>query len=271
MATDEVAAQIKQGQRASWAAGDWDKVSALITMVGPDVLDHIGLEPDMDLLDVGTGTGGTVAIPAAQRGARVVGSDLTPEHFDRARERAAEAGVDVDWVEADAEALPFEDASFDRVPSTFGHMFAPRHDVAAAELARVCRPGGVIGTTTWLTDSLPGRMFKIVGGHMPPPPPGVGGPMQWGDRDHVRAMLEPHGLEVSFDEGLSPAEFDDLETAWSFYEDNFGGIVLAKQHMGDAYGPLRDDLQGMLAESEQDDGSVRLESRYLITIARRPG
>jgi ubiquinone/menaquinone biosynthesis C-methylase UbiE len=122
----------------------------LVEPVGVLVLDRIGVEPGMDLLDVGTGSGGTVAIPAALRGATVVGCDVTPELFEHARRRAAAAGVEVEWVEADAQDLPFGDASFDRVTSTFGAMFAPDHTRAAAELVRVCRPGGRIAMTTWV-------------------------------------------------------------------------------------------------------------------------
>src|SRR5206468_1222153 len=120
---------------------------------------------------VGTGTGGTIAIPAAQRGAKVVGSDVAPELFEHARRRAAEAGVEVEWIEADAQDLPFDDARFDRVTSTFGAMFAPDHARAAAELARVCRPGGRILMTTWVNDGFVGEMFRLAGSFMPPPPP----------------------------------------------------------------------------------------------------
>ena len=123
----DAVADFKQRARTTWAGGDWDSVSKFIAAVGPVLLDRVGIEPGMEVLDVGTGSGGTVSIPAAQRGANVTGSDLTPELFDDARRRADQAGVEVEWVEADAEALPFEDESFDRVLSTFGHMFAPRH------------------------------------------------------------------------------------------------------------------------------------------------
>ncbi len=175
-------ADFKQGARASWAAGDWDAVSRVVAPVGPRLIERVGVEEGMDLLDVGTGSGGTVAIPAAQRGARVTGSDLTPELFEDARRRAGEAGVEVEWVEADAEDLPFEDASFDRVLSTFGHMFAPRHERAGAELARVCRPGGVVGTITWTPEGFSGAMFQTIGGYVPaaarlrPAPAAVGRP-----------------------------------------------------------------------------------------------
>ena len=112
---------------------------------------------------VTVGSGGTIAIPAAQRGAHVVGVDLTPELLEHARRRAAEAGVEIEWVEADAQSLPFADASFDRVLSTFGAMFAPDHARAAAELVRVCRPGGLVAMATWANDGFPGGLFKLTG------------------------------------------------------------------------------------------------------------
>src|SRR5580704_12804540 len=130
------AEEFRQRARATWAAGDWDSFLRLIQPVGAVVLDRIGIEAGLELLDVGTGTGGNVAIPAAQRGADVVGVDVTPELFEHARRRAAAAGVEVSWIEADAQDLPFAEASFDRVTSTFGAMFAPDHRLAAAELTR---------------------------------------------------------------------------------------------------------------------------------------
>jgi len=131
-------------------------------------------------------------------GAKVTGSDLTPELFDDARRRAVEAGVEVDWVEADAEALPFPDNSFDRVFSTFGHMFAPLHAVAASEMARVCRPDGQITTSTYAPEGSAGTMFKTLAKYLPPPPDGVESPLAWGTEDHAREIYEPLGLELKF-------------------------------------------------------------------------
>ena len=137
------AEEARRRARATWSAGDWDGFSALITPVGALVLDRVGIEPGSDVLDVGTGSGGNVAIPAAILGATVVGLDPTPELFEHARRRAAEAGVDVEWVEGDAHDLPFAAVSFDRVISTFGAMFAPDHERAAAErCGSAARAGG---------------------------------------------------------------------------------------------------------------------------------
>lgn len=268
--TDQVA-ELKQAHRATWAAGEWDEVSKLIEDVGPRLLGRVGIEPGMGVLDVGTGSGGTLAIPAALRGARVVGCDLTPELFEDARRRAAEAGVEVEWVEADAEALPFEDASFDRVLSTFGHMFAPRHAIAAAELARVCRPGGVIGTTAWVPEGVIGAMFATVGGYMPAPPDFASPPPLWGSEVHAREMLERHGLELDFSRDTVVWTEDSLDEFVSFYEQKFGPLVMAKAALGERWPELRADLvQLFSAWNQRDDGTVHVEGEYLVTVGRKP-
>lgn len=128
------AEQLKEGARVAWASGDFDVVAKLIWGVGPDLVQRVGVGAGQDVLDVAAGTG-NASIPAAEAGARVVASDLTPELFEAGRRNAAEAGVEIEWVEADAERLPFDDRSFDVVLSSFGIMFAPRHEVAAAEAA----------------------------------------------------------------------------------------------------------------------------------------
>jgi SAM-dependent methyltransferase len=261
--------EFKQRTRAIWAAGHWDTIAKLIEELGPRLIDRVGMEAGMDVIDVGTGSGGTVAIPAAQRGGKVVGADLTPELFEDARRRASEAGVEVEWVEGDAEDLPFEDGRFDRVFSTFGHMFAPRHERAGAELARVCKPGGMIGTTTWTPEGSVGAMFKTVAGHMPPPPDFAAPPTMWGTEDHVREMLEPHGVELEFDRGRAVFERPSLEDFVTVYEENFGPIVTAKKVLGDNWPALREDLKATFdRENTVEDGSVRIEAEYLVTIGR---
>ena len=144
--------EFRQRARRTWAGGDWDACLGPGRARRPGGARRDRGRARLDLLDVGTGSGGTIAIPAALRGASVVGCDITPELFEHARRRAAEAGVEVEWVEGDAQDLPFADASFDRVTSTFGAMFAPDHATAAPELVRVCRPGGRIGMATWADD-----------------------------------------------------------------------------------------------------------------------
>jgi SAM-dependent methyltransferase len=267
---DDAVADFKLGNRRTWAAGDWDEISKLIAGAGPALLDRVAIEPDVALLDVGTGSGGTVAIPAAQRGARVVGVDLTPELFDDARRRAAEAGVGVEWVAGDAESLPFADETFDRVLSSFGHMFAPRHAVAAAELARVCKPGGILGTATWTPEGGSGVLLRTVAARLPPPPDFAESPLLWGTEDHVREMLEPHGFELEFERDVVVFEFSSVEAWVDHYAENFGPIVMAKATLGDAWPELRTALIDTFESLNlADDGGFRTEAEYLRTVGKK--
>ena len=262
--------ELRERNRAVWRAGEWDEVAPLAHEVGERLIDRAGVADGMDVLDVGTGTGGSVAIPAALRGARVVGSDLTPEHFEHARRRADEADVEVEWVEADAESLPFEDESFDRVFSTFGHMFAPRHDFAGAELARVCRPGGAVGTCTWRPEGFPATMFKASAAYMPPPPDFAQPPLLWGEESHVREALEPHGVELEFERDVVIFEKPSAEEFVGFYETNFGPVVTAKATLGDRWPQLRADLLDVFESGNTAaDGHCRIEANYLRTIGRK--
>ena len=264
--------QIQEQGRRVWSAGHWDEVADYVATVGPRLLDAVGVEPGMRLLDVGTGSGGSVAIPAARRGARVVGSDITSSHFDDARRRAAEAGVDIDWVEADALELPFDDGSFDRVCSTFGHMFAPDHALAASELVRVTRPGGVIGFAAWTPEGLVGRMFMTTAKHMPPPPPGFQPPPLWGSEDHVRSLMEPLGVELSFERLMNVFEHPSLEGYNEHFTTNFGPMVTAKATLGDKWPAAEAEIEALFAaENQATGGALRLEGEYLQTIARVPG
>ncbi len=265
----DAVAEFKQRARSTWAGGDWDSVSKLITSVGGRLLDRVGIEPGMEVLDVGTGSGGTVSIPAAQRGAKVTGSDLTPELFDDARRRAAEAGVQVEWVEADAEALPFADESFDRVLSTFGHMFAPRHEQAAAELARVRRPDGLIGVCTWATHGATAEMFKLVASFMPPPPEFAQPPLLWGDEAHIRELFEPHGLELEITAERARITYPSVDGYVELFENDFGPLVAARQVVGERWPELHEAYVAMVErENKATDGTVLLEPDYLLTVAR---
>src|SRR3954464_11244406 len=175
----------------TWAAGDFANIADLIWPVGARLVEDIGVEPGMRGVDLACGSG-NAAIPAAVAGGKTTGLDITPELFDAGRRRASDAGVEIEWVQGDCEDLPFEDDSFDRVLSTFGIMFAPRHGVAAAEAARVLVPGGVLGFCNWSPTGMIGEMFKLIGSYMPPPPSFASPPPLWGTEAHVRELLEPH-------------------------------------------------------------------------------
>jgi SAM-dependent methyltransferase len=223
-----LAEELRGRARVTWAAGDWDRFSQLVEPVGALVLDRIGVAPGADLLDVGTGSGGNVAIPAALRGATVVGCDVTPELFEHARRRAAAAGVEVEWVEADAQELPFGDASFDRVTSTFGAMFAPDHTRTAAELVRVCRPGGRIAMTTWVNDGFAGELFKLTGSALPPPPPGVQPPPLWGVEEHAEEVFADAGVVATIKRETIDFDFSSVEDAVQRYTTDFGPFVILR-------------------------------------------
>ena len=256
--------------RAIWSAGKWDRVADYVAGVGPKLLDAVGIQEGMRVLDIGTGSGGSVAIPAAKRGAEVVGSDISSVHFDAARARAEAAGVNVEWVEADALELPFEDGSFDRVLSTFGHMFAPDHAQAASEIARVTKPDGAFGLCCWTPEGTTGQMFRITASHMPPPPEGFQPPPLWGSEDHVRALMEPHGFELTFERKTNEFRDESLESYAETFETNFGPMVMARQALGDRWGALKEELESFFAEhNEADDGSALIRGEYLQTIGRR--
>ena len=264
--------ELRRRTRATWAAGDWDSFAGLIEPCGAVVMERVGIEPGHDVLDVGTGSGGNVAIPAAARGARVVGSDVTPEMFDLARRRAAEAGVEVEWVEADAQDLPFEDSSFDRVLSTFGAMFAPDHARTASELVRVCRPRGRIGMTTWCNDGFAGELFALTGRYMPPPPAGVQPPYLWGEEEHVEQTFGAAAVDVALSREIVDFDFPSVEEMVRHYAEDFGPFVMARAVL-EPQGRWDDFLReyGDLVRrfDQADDGGVRIRSDYLLITAER--
>jgi SAM-dependent methyltransferase len=181
--------ELKARHRAMWASGDYPlMVETFLLPLGPRLVEACGIGPGMKVLDVAAGTG-NASIPAAQTGADVTASDLTPELFEAGRARAKAEGVELEWVEADAENLPFEDASFDVVMSSIGAMFAPRHQDVADQLVRVCKPGGTVGMLNWTPEGMIGALFRAMGPFAPPPPPGAQPPPLWGSEDHLREVF----------------------------------------------------------------------------------
>ena len=189
LAEEPLRAELSRRARATWAGGDYAEVAKReLWPLGERVVRRVGVRPGEEVLDVACGSG-NAAIRAAQAGGRVVGLDLTPELLEAGRISAAGAGVEVEWVEGDAEALPFPDGSFDVVVSTLGVMFAPRHPVAARELARVLRPGGRMALCNWAADSALARIMRTIAGYLPPAPKLASPPWLWGSDDHVRSLF----------------------------------------------------------------------------------
>jgi SAM-dependent methyltransferase len=215
----------------------------------------------MQVLDVGCGTG-NASIPAARLGAEVTGLDFQPDLLAIAREQAADAGVDVDWVEGDAQDLPFADASFDRVLSAFGHMFAPDHERTAAEMKRVTRDGGAISICCWTPEGSIGRMFRTIA-QLVPPPPGARSPLLWGTEDHVRALLGDGDFE------RREAEWSDssVESYTNFMLESFGPLLNAQEVLGERSGELRDALtRSFEGENLESDGTLRYRGEYLSAV-----
>jgi SAM-dependent methyltransferase len=265
-------AEFKQRQRRVWSIGDFPDIATRIVSASDDLVAACDVGPGQDVLDVATGTG-NAAILAAQRGAQVTGLDLTPELLDAARRRMGEAGVEIELIEGDAEELPFSDDSFDRVLSVFGVMFVPRHERGAAELVRVCRPGGVVGVAAWTPEGTTGQMFKILASHMPPPPPELKPPMLWGTEQHVRELFAPSGAEVEFERRVVSFVYGSAEEAIAYNERVLGPIVMVKAALEPEgkWDAVRQELRELFERgSRSTDDGVTFEGEYLMSVARLP-
>jgi SAM-dependent methyltransferase len=236
--------------------------------VGELVVARTEVEAGMCVLDVACGAG-NAALPAARAGAHVTGLDLVPELLEGGRMKAAAAGVEIDWVEGDAEELPFDGGAFDRVFSTFGHMFAPRHRQTADEMLRVCREGGVIGICCWTPEGTVGDIFRASASYMPPPPDFASPPILWGTEKHVREMFGSVATDFEFERHSATIEWDSIEGFADFFMDRFGPLVTARQMLGERFAELRGEILEIWADNnEADDGSLILPQEYLLSVIR---
>jgi ubiquinone/menaquinone biosynthesis C-methylase UbiE len=259
--------EFKHQQRAIWEAGDYPSLSELISDVGERVVGRAGVEPGMRVLDVACGTG-NAAFPAARAGAEVTGVDLAPALLDAGRRRADAAGLEIQWVEGDAEELPFEDDSFDRVLSTAGHMFAPRHRRTADEMARVCRKGGLIAICCWTPEGTVGDVFAASASYMPPPPDFAEPPILWGTETHVREMF-PEATDFEFERHSATIEWESTSAWADYFFERFGPLVTARQMLGERFAELGEKLTAIFEKrNEATDGSLRLPQEYLLSVVR---
>jgi SAM-dependent methyltransferase len=261
---------LKLQQQEMWNLGDYATFGELLQPAADALVARVGVTAGMRVLDVATGTG-NAAVAAAAAGGQVTGLDLTPELFGAARARARAGGWDIDWMEGDAEHLPFADQSFERVLSVFGVMFAPDHRRAAAELARVLAPGGTIGLCSWTIEGAFGRMIRLMMTRQPPasfaPPPGL-----WGNQVHVTELFSGLDVTLSFERAHVVFEHDSAETWITYLERVFGPVIFAKAALQDSGGwdGLRTDLVNLYASlTESTDGSLRVPAEYLIAIVRK--
>ncbi|MCW2985586.1 MAG: class SAM-dependent methyltransferase [Conexibacter sp.] len=260
-------AQLKERMKDFWALGDYAEVAKRFEPVADALVAACDIGAGDHVLDVAAGNG-NVAVAAAGTGARVTATDFAPALLAMGRARTEAQGLDVRWEEADAEALPYPDASFDAVTSAFGLMFAPRPEVAVAEAFRVTRPGGVVGLTAWTPDGFTGQITALMGGYLPVPM-GTDRPIDWGIETTVRRRLAPHSGGLQITRGAITWEFASLDAAMAWQETNFGALIAARQTLGDRYAELRERFVGLMAEwNRGDDGAVRLPATYLLAVAR---
>ena len=265
--TDLIA--LKARQQSAWGTGDYAVVGTTLQIVGELLAEASDLKTDERVLDVAAGNG-NATLAAARRGCVVTSTDYVGSLLERGAERARAERLEVTFQTADVEELPFADASFDALVSTFGVMFAPDHTRAAAEMARVCRPGGRIGLANWTPNSLIGRMFKVLGGYVPPPA-GVQPPSLWGTEDHVRSLFSGQLAQVTAVPRVfnfryrSAAHFVEVFRAW------YGPVnkVFAAQSPEQAEA-LTGELVALLESLNRAPGSLVVPSEYLeIVVTRR--
>ncbi|TFV84929.1 methyltransferase domain-containing protein [Microbacterium sp. dk485] len=265
---DEADRALKAKHRAMWASGDYPALASdLIWSLGPRLVDAVGVQAGDRVLDVAAGSG-NAAIPAALRGATVVASDLTPELFDAGRRRAREAGAELEWREADAEALPFPDDAFDAVVSSVGVMFAPHHERSATEILRVTRPGGRIGVLSWTPQGFVGRMFATMKPFNAPPPPGAQPAPLWGDDAHVRELFGASVTDFSaVRETVTIDRFDAGGRFREYFASHYGPTIAVYRRIADdpAQVAALDAALDALADAAIVDG--RMQWEYLLVTA----
>jgi ubiquinone/menaquinone biosynthesis C-methylase UbiE len=260
---------IKKRQQVAWSSGDFAVVAARMVLVAEQLCDTADLHAGWRVLDVATGSG-NAAIAAARHGCTAVGVDYVPALLERGRRRAVAEGLPVDLLEGDAEALPFPDASFDAVTSVFGAMFAPDHARAAAELLRVCRPGGVIALASWTPESFIGELFRTIAKHVPPPA-GVPSPMLWGTKSHLRMLFGTDVTSLAVREKTFTWRFLSAEDFVTFFRLWYGPTVKA---FAAVEGPARESLEYDLTELARTydrlgNGAIAIPASYTETVAVR--
>jgi SAM-dependent methyltransferase len=226
-----------------------------------------GIGPGMRVLDVAAGNGNAAA-EAVRAGAEVVASDFAPKQVAQGRERTDAEGLDIEWVEADAEALPFDDGSFDAVVSVFGAMFAPRPERVASELFRVVRPGGTVGMANWRPEGFQGGFFEILKRYRPPEPEGVEPSSRWGEEACVRERFGDYADDLRVEPAVVPWRFGSLQEVAEFFQSN---MPRPPQQLDEEKQQLlaRDMLEHVQRHNQADDGSVAIDAEYAIVVARK--
>jgi len=259
---------MKEMTKAIWSLGDYSPLAEHLDSAAREVVDACGISSGQHVLDVAAGTG-NCAIAAARKGAHVVASDLTPSLVERGRARTNAEDLDVEWFEADAEDLPFEDGRFDFVTSVFGAIFAPQQKLAASEMLRVLHSGGVIGMANWTPESFSRQMTDVVSKYAPPPPIEVPSIFDWGQEDVVRSLFEG-ASSIQLDRRTVTFAFDSFQAMRAVFESH-GGAVMAKRMLPpDVYEASARELEALVSElNEGTHGDVLLKNEYLLVVAHK--
>jgi len=263
-------AAIKQRQHGAWSSGDYAIVGTTLQIVGEQLCEALDLRAGSRVLDVAAGNG-NVTLAAARRWCEVISTDYVPALLERGRERAAAERLHVEFREADAESLPFPDASFDAVVSTFGVMFTPDQDKAASELARVCKPGGKIGLANWTPQGFIGQLFKTIGRHLPPPA-GIKSPALWGTPARIEEMFDGKAADIVAEPRMYVFRYKSPEHWLDVFKSFYGPTLKAFAALDEAgQAALKRDLLALLGEfNRADDGTMVVHGEYLeVVITRR--
>jgi ubiquinone/menaquinone biosynthesis C-methylase UbiE len=260
---------VKTRQQGAWSSGDYAVVGTTLQIVGEELCEALDIRSDSKVLDVAAGNG-NVSLAAARRWCDVIATDYVPALLDRARERAAAERLTIEFREADAEALPFADDSFDVVVSTFGVMFTPDHDRAASELVRVSKHGGKIGLANWTPESFIGQLFKTIGKHLPPPP-GVKSPALWGTRARLIELFEPHASSVKTAQRNFVFRYRSPEHWLEIFRSYYGPLLKAFAALPpEAQAALESDVITLIGQfNRSGDGTMVVPSEYLEVVITR--
>jgi SAM-dependent methyltransferase len=257
--------ELKQRQSVMWGKGPYQRITETISDIHAVVLERLAPESGDRWLDLACGTG-AVAERAAAAGALVTGIDLAPVLIETAKERAAERGLEIEYVVGDAERLPFEDETFDKVSSTCGIMFAPDHEASARELGRVTRPGGRIALANWTPTGGMAKVFKVMGPYQPAPPPSS--PFDWGDESRVRELLG-ESFDLEFEEGVSTLHQPSGEAYWQLFSTSYGPTKTLADSLGDRREDLHRDWVDFFETNYRRNGEIVHTREYLLVLGTR--
>lgn len=259
-------AAVKQRQHGAWSSGDYAVVGTTLQIVGEQLCEALDLRAGSKVLDVAAGNG-NVTLAAARRWCDVTSTDYVPALLERGQERAAADHLTVEFREADAEALPFADSSYDIVVSTFGVMFTPDQDKAASELARVCKSGGKIGLANWTPQGFIGQLFKTIGKRVPPPA-GVKSPALWGTEARLQEMFGSQASEITAEPRMFVFRYRSPDHWLDVFKSYYGPMLKAFAALDETgQAALRHDLMALLGEfNHAEDGTVVVHSEYLETV-----